>query len=129
MPRASSAHYGRKDPKRRNEQKRVRRFLLRFWIDAAFSSKNGWMRNVERVRTNARISKKNRYVIRDPRICSRQFNSSRSILSAWRDHIFSSPAKIVAETGNTLGDSGFFGCQALPGSHSANGKLRNWPAK
>jgi len=75
------------------------------------------------------ISKKNRCVIRDPRICAQRFNSSRSIPSAWRDHIFSSPAKIVAETGNTLGDSGFSGCQASPGSHGANGRLRNWPAK
>jgi len=40
-----------------------------------------------------------------------------------------SVAKIVAEMGNTRGDSGFSGSLPSPGSHGANGKLRNWPVK
>ena len=96
------------------------RVLKQKWMDAQRRDAFG---------ATHRTSKKNRCIIRDRRICARPFNSSRSIPSAWRDHIFSSPAKIVAETGNTPDDSGFSGCQASPGSHGANGKLRNWPVK
>jgi len=93
-----SAEYGRgKGPEGRNDQKRVRQFPLSFRIDflpAVQARMDGMRRARNENRSNARISKEEQVLIRDPRICGtiqlKQINSS----GRWAGtHIFSAPVE------------------------------------
>ena len=116
MLRESSAHYGKKDQKKRNEQKQIRQFLLEI-LNRCRVLKEEWRNAQSNAFESTRpISKKNKYSFSLPALAGH--NSTQADQFRWRGgpH-FLIACEDVAETG-TLRTTQAFPFARLDSAHT-----------